>query len=168
MNSLKNLFETVLEEIKLLDTNTSDDLLREICNLVCNRLELVFVGIFFLNKPNELIEFRAGSGEAGKFLLEQGHHISWGANSFSERSIKSDEIWLISQPARKISKCPLPPINKMQINASLVFYDSPFVNEFLPHPLIIGDWQLSLPLRTQRGRFGTLWIYHDDNVMNQP
>jgi hypothetical protein len=163
------MFEEVLKEINFsASTHTGDKLLQEICAIVQTHLQLVFVGIFLLDKTKELIRFRAGSGEVGRIMFEHGHYFPLGTNSFTERSILLGDIWLICQPTAQIFKCNLSSKGKSELDSPVDIHEVTNKEKRLPHPLIPGKWQLSIPLQTQRGRFGALWIYHEEDVLNVP
>ena len=59
----------------------ADELIRSVVDLVYDRFELYYVGLFLLDDTGEWAELRAGMGEAGKQMLVQGHSLRVGGNS---------------------------------------------------------------------------------------
>ena len=68
-------------------------LLQQVVDLVQQRFELYYVGVFLVDERSENAVLRAGSGESGKAMLEQTHHlpldgtsmISWCINNGKAR-----------------------------------------------------------------------------------
>ena len=58
-----------------------DELLDQVVNLACERFGLYYVGLFLVDKEQEFAILRAGTGEAGKNMLEQGHKLGVGSES---------------------------------------------------------------------------------------
>lgn len=58
-----------------------DLLLQQVTNLIQTRLNLYYVGIFLLDKEKEYVVLRAGTGEAGKAMMAQGHRLAVGGTS---------------------------------------------------------------------------------------
>ncbi len=58
-----------------------DELLRETANLVRERFDLYYVGLFLLDPEGRFAVLRAGTGEAGERLLAQGHRLEVGGSS---------------------------------------------------------------------------------------
>jgi len=64
--------------ISVLDPDT---LLRQTVNLVRERFDLYYVGLFLLDEERRFAVLRAGTGEAGRQMLEQGHRLEVGGES---------------------------------------------------------------------------------------
>lgn len=58
-----------------------DLLLQQVTELIQTRLNLYYVGIFLLDKEKEYVVLRAGTGEAGKAMMSQGHRLAVGGTS---------------------------------------------------------------------------------------
>lgn len=58
-----------------------DLLLQQVTELIQTRLNLYYVGIFLLDKEREYVVLRAGTGEAGKAMMSQGHRLAVGGAS---------------------------------------------------------------------------------------
>lgn len=58
-----------------------DELVRQVANLVRERFDLYYVGLFLVDESGQRAELRAGTGEAGRQMLEQGHHLKVGGGS---------------------------------------------------------------------------------------
>ncbi len=52
-----------------------DQLIRLVVELIRDRFNLYYVGLFTLDEPEEWAVLRAGTGEAGKMMLERNHRI---------------------------------------------------------------------------------------------
>jgi len=70
-------------EISLALNNELDPekVLQQVVDLVQNRFDLYYVGVFLLDDRNENALLRAGSGEAGQKMLALGHHLPLNGNS---------------------------------------------------------------------------------------
>jgi HAMP domain-containing protein/putative methionine-R-sulfoxide reductase with GAF domain len=58
-----------------------DELLRQTVDLVRERFDLYYVGLFLLDKEREFAVLHAGTGEAGQQMLAQGHRLEVGGDS---------------------------------------------------------------------------------------
>jgi len=58
-----------------------DELLRQVVDLVRERFNLYYVGLFLLDEKREYAVLQAGTGEAGQQMLAQGHRLEVGGNS---------------------------------------------------------------------------------------
>jgi len=69
----------------------ADDLIQSVVDLVHERFDLYYVGLFLLDQTGESAELRAGTGEAGRTMLMQGHSLRVGGNSMIGRAIERRE-----------------------------------------------------------------------------
>jgi GAF domain-containing protein len=53
-----------------------DQLLRKVVNLIRERFNYYFVGVYLLDEQNELAVLKAGSGEVGVAMVEAGHRLA--------------------------------------------------------------------------------------------
>jgi GAF domain-containing protein len=58
-----------------------DELMQHVCELVRDRFNLYYVGIFLNDERNHYAELRAGTGEAGQRMLDQNHRLTVGGSS---------------------------------------------------------------------------------------
>ncbi len=58
-----------------------DELMRQVVDLVRERFDLYYVGLFLVDEERRYAVLRAGTGEAGRRMLEQGHRLEVGGNS---------------------------------------------------------------------------------------
>ena len=58
-----------------------DSLFFQVADLVRDRFELYYVGIFVTEPSRRYAVLRAGTGEAGRVMLDQGHRLAIGGNS---------------------------------------------------------------------------------------
>jgi GAF domain-containing protein/HAMP domain-containing protein len=55
-----------------------DPLIQEVVELIRDRFDLYYVGLFLLDEPGEWAVLRAGTGDAGQAMLARGHRIQVG------------------------------------------------------------------------------------------
>jgi GAF domain-containing protein/HAMP domain-containing protein len=58
-----------------------EKLVEEVVNLIHDRFDLYYVGLFLLDQPGEFAELHAGTGEAGRQMLERNHRLRIGGDS---------------------------------------------------------------------------------------
>jgi GAF domain-containing protein len=56
-------------------------LLQEVVDLVQNRFELYYVGVFLVDDQNQYAVLQAGTGEAGRKMIAEGHRLKIGGTS---------------------------------------------------------------------------------------
>lgn len=61
--------------------NDPTTIFRQVVDLVCERFDLYYVGLFMLDPTGRFAVLRAGTGDAGKAMLDQGHRLAVGGNS---------------------------------------------------------------------------------------
>ncbi len=66
-----------------------DELIERVVNLVRDRFDLYYVGIFLVDERGEYAVLRAGTGEAGKKMLAEGHRLAIGGASMIGWSISN-------------------------------------------------------------------------------
>ncbi len=75
---LQTAAEIARHATTILDVET---LLTQSVELICERFDLYYVGIFLLDPTGQWAVLRAGSGEAGRKMLEAGHRLEVGGPS---------------------------------------------------------------------------------------
>ena len=60
----------------ILDT---EDLIKEVVEQIRRRFKLYYVGLFLVNPNKEWADLHAGTGGAGRKMLERGHRIKIGS-----------------------------------------------------------------------------------------
>jgi GAF domain-containing protein/HAMP domain-containing protein len=58
-----------------------DELVRQTGDLIRDRFDLYYVGLFLIDEEQQFAVLRAGTGEAGRKMLEQGHQLEVGGES---------------------------------------------------------------------------------------
>lgn len=58
-----------------------DQLLPQVVELICERFDLYYVGLFLVDEAGEWAVLRAGTGKAGQIQLERGHRLRVGGES---------------------------------------------------------------------------------------
>ena len=66
-----------------------DRLIEEVVNLIRDRFNLYYVGIFLVDERGEYAVLRAGTGEAGRKMLVEGHRLAIGGGSMIGWSISN-------------------------------------------------------------------------------
>ncbi|MGC9397609.1 MAG: GAF domain-containing protein [Anaerolineae bacterium] len=69
----------------------TDQLLETAVELIRERFDLYYVGIFLLDASGTWAELRAGTGEAGRRMLEEGHRLRVGGDSMIGQCIAGRE-----------------------------------------------------------------------------
>ena len=77
----------------------SDILVREIVDLIKERFDLYYVGLFLVDESRQWAVLRAGTGEAGRLFLERGHRIRVGSGMIGWSVANSQAR--VAQEARK-------------------------------------------------------------------
>jgi GAF domain-containing protein/HAMP domain-containing protein len=86
--SLQTAAEVARATTAELDLST---LLHRVVNLVRGRFGLYYVGLFLLDEEGEFAVLRAGTGEAGRRLIEQGHRLKAGSESMIGQCVARSE-----------------------------------------------------------------------------
>ncbi len=77
----------------------SDLLVREIVDLIKERFDLYYVGLFLVDESRQWAVLRAGTGEAGRHFLDRGHRIRVGSGMIGWSVANSQAR--VAQEARK-------------------------------------------------------------------
>jgi PAS domain S-box-containing protein len=90
-----------------------DDLIRQVVTLVCDRFNLYYAGLFLVEPdpadPDvQWAVLRAGSGEAGKRMVEQGHRLQVGGASMIGWCIANQEARIAQDVGRDVVRRPHP------------------------------------------------------------
>lgn len=110
-------------------------LINQVVELIRQRFQLYYVGLFILDEPGEWALLRAGTGEAGERMLARGHRIKVGAGMIG---------WSIANSQSRIA-----------LHAELD--DARLANPFLPHT----HSEAAIPLRSRGRVIGALTIQSD-------
>ena len=65
----------------------SSTLLQQVVDVVCERFDLYYVGVFLLDEREEYAVLKAGTGEAGQKMISEGHKLMVGGTSMIGRTI---------------------------------------------------------------------------------
>jgi len=81
-----------------------DELLRQVVDLVRERFDLYYVGLFLVDEAKQWAVLRAGTGEAGQTMIAQGHQLPVAGESMIGRCVAGDQARIAldvgSEPAR--------------------------------------------------------------------
>ena len=69
----------------------ADELVREVVDLIRDRLSLYYVGLFLADEMGEYAELRAGTGKAGQEMMAQGHRLRVGGQSMIGQCVDRSE-----------------------------------------------------------------------------
>jgi GAF domain-containing protein/CHASE3 domain sensor protein len=77
-----------------------DELLRQVVDLVQRRFDLYYVGLFLLDEDRgdakrAFAVLRAGTGEAGQIMMEQGHRLEVGGSSMIGQCVARSEARIV-------------------------------------------------------------------------
>jgi GAF domain-containing protein/HAMP domain-containing protein len=103
-----------------------DELLRQVVELVRERFNLYYAGLFLLDEERRWAVLRAGTGEAGQRMLIQGHRLGVGGESMIGQCTARDEARIA-----------------LDVGEEAVHFDNPLLPETRS--------EMALPLRS-RGR----------------
>ncbi len=103
-----------------------DELLRQVVELVRERFHLYYVGLFLLDEERQFAVLHAGTGEAGREMLAQGHKLPVGGTSMIG--------WCVAKGQARIA---------LDVGEEAVRFDNPVLPETRS--------EMALPLRS-RGR----------------
>ncbi len=120
---LKTAAEVARATTSVLDP---DQLLRQVVDLARERFNLYYVGLFLLEEERKFAVLRAGTGEAGQQMLEQGHKLEMGGDSMVGQCVARSEARIA-----------------LDVGEEAARFDNPFLPETRS--------EMALPLRS-RGR----------------
>ncbi len=79
--TLNALAAQLQETIGTLEQRVAEALLQQVVELVQERFELYYVGLFLVDETNRSARLRAGTGEAGQQMMADEHQLEVGGNS---------------------------------------------------------------------------------------
>jgi GAF domain-containing protein/HAMP domain-containing protein len=110
-----------------------DELLQRVVNLARDRLDLYYVGLFLVDEERRYAVLRAGTGEAGRQMLEQGHQLEIGGLSMIGQCVSRDEARIA-----------------LDVGEEAVRFDNPFLPETRS--------EMALPLRSRGQVIGAMTV----------
>jgi PAS domain S-box-containing protein len=110
-----------------------DVLIRQVVNLVRERFDLYYAGLFLVDEAGEWAVLRAGTGEAGRQMLEQRHRLEVGSGSMIG--------WCVANREPRIA---------LDVGEEAVRFENPFLPETRS--------ELALPLVSRGKAIGALTI----------
>jgi GAF domain-containing protein/HAMP domain-containing protein len=97
----------------------ADDLIQSVVDLIHDRFDLYYVGLFLLDQTGESAELRAGTGEAGRKMLLQGHSLRVGGKSMIGRCIERREARIALDVGEEAVRFENPLLPKTRSEAAL-------------------------------------------------
>lgn len=94
-----------------------DRLLREVVELVRERFDLYYVGLFLLDEQQQFAVLRAGTGEAGREMIARGHRLEVGGDSMIGQCVARAEARIaldVGAEARRFDN-PLLPLTRSEM-----------------------------------------------------
>lgn len=129
-NQLFTAAEVAKSIITLLDPQT---LIQYTVNLICERFDFYYVGLFLLDESGDYAVLQAGSGEAGRQMLAAGHKLAVGGHSMIG--------WSVAHAQPRIA---------LDVGEEAVRFDNPFLPETRS--------EMALPLVAHGQVFGALTV----------
>jgi GAF domain-containing protein/HAMP domain-containing protein len=81
-----------------------DSLQREVVNMIQERFDLYYVGLFLLDRADEYAVLRAGTGEFGRVMLAQGHRLEVGGDSMVGRCVVQNERVVLQSTGDEVAR----------------------------------------------------------------
>jgi GAF domain-containing protein len=113
-----------------------DTLMAQAVNLVRDRFSLYYVGVFLMDKSERWIVLRAGTGEAGRQMLEAGHKFEIDSDSMIATCVRAEQA---------------------QVPQDIREAEARFVNPLLPKT----QSEIALPLRARGQVIGAMTVQSD-------
>jgi len=108
-------------------------------DLIQERFGLYYVGLFLIDESGEYAVLRAGTGEFGRVMLEQGHRLAVGGESMIGQSIERSELVVLQGSGDEVVR---------------------FENPLLPNTRS----ELALPMRARGRVIGAMTVQSDENA----
>ena len=100
-------------------------LLGDIVHLITEQFHYYYAGIFTLDETGNWLVLRAGSGTAGKEMVERGHRLSLGAESMVGTAVRSRQPHVVQRITHQLERYDNPLLPETQAEIAL--------------PLLVGD-----------------------------
>ncbi len=113
-----------------------DELLGKVVDLVRERFDLYYVGLFLLDESGRYAVLRAGTGEAGREMLARHHRLEVGGNSMIGQCVALGEARIA-----------------LDVGEEAVHFDNPLLPETRS--------ELALPLRSRGRTIGAMTVQSD-------
>lgn len=110
-----------------------DELLQRVVGLARDRLDLYYVGLFLVDEERRYAVLRAGTGEAGRQMMEQGHRLEIGGQSMIGQCVSRDEARIA-----------------LDVGEEAVRFNNPFLPETRS--------EMALPLRSRGQVIGAMTV----------
>lgn len=163
-----------LEIIRLIVTDISSinsdshksKFMKEIVELINQYLNIYLVGIFLLDKKQQVAIFKAGTGKLGEFLLSHNHQIPLNPPSDLVEGVLLNEIRIVNGWSQKVFKYSLPTQIETHTISDLDLHkdytdDAESISKTSVQ-LPVSKWEVFFPLRTQKEIFGGLYMQMTD------
>ncbi len=104
---------------------TLDELLPQMVELIRDRFNLYYVGIFLVNEADRYAVLRAGTGEAGRKMLEAGHKLEVGGASMIGWCIANQRARIVLDVGKEATRFsnPLLPMTHSEMALPLISRD---------------------------------------------
>jgi PAS domain S-box-containing protein len=138
----RNLQLQAATDVSTVASSTLDpgELIQKVIELICERFDLYYVGLFLVDqtsglyhKPGEWVNLQAGTGEAGRTMVQQRHRLRAGSNSMIGQCVTSGKARIA-----------------LDVGEEAVRFENPLLPE--THS------ELALPLVTRGAAIGALTI----------
>ena len=104
---------------------TVDELLPQVVNLVRERFDLYYAGLFLVNETDQWAVLRAGTGEPGRKMLETGHKLEVGGASMIGWCIANQKARIVLDVGKEATHFsnPLLPLTRSEMALPLISRD---------------------------------------------
>ena len=116
-----------------------DLLLRRVVDVIRERFDLYYVGLFLLDEERRFAVLRAGTGEAGRQMLARGHRLEVGGNSMIGQCVASGEARIA-----------------MDVGMEAIHFDNPLLPKTRS--------ELALPLRARGRIIGAMTVQSEEEA----
>jgi signal transduction histidine kinase/putative methionine-R-sulfoxide reductase with GAF domain len=96
-----------------------DRLITEVVELIRSRFDLYYVGLFLTDQEEQLAVLQAGTGEAGRVQVEQGHHLPLDGQSMVGQAITTNHFQVSQDVATATNFKPNPLLPDTRSEAAL-------------------------------------------------
>lgn len=96
-----------------------DLLLKQSVELIRERLDFYYVGLFMADEKNEWAVLKAGTGEAGQVMLSRGHQLPIGRASMIGWSIANAQARIAQEATMDVVRIPNPDLPETQSEAAI-------------------------------------------------
>ncbi len=135
-----------------------DSFAQQVVDITRENFKFYFVSLWILDKKEQKIHFRTGTGELGRVMRERKFHVSTESKGMVATSVRENKVVIDAWSSRGGHLLYSLPLNAQKVSKLLV----EFVEESIrPSPLFPSSSEIIVPLRTTEKPIGALDIHSD-------